>query len=392
MNLIFFTHPQFLHHQSMPRFSNMLVDGMVQRGHTVDVWFPRPNFYNIPVKGVLKKWLGYIDQYIIFPLAIRNRIRKLSPDTLFVFTDHALGPWVPLVADRPHVIHCHDFLAQQSALGKIAEHSTSWTGRQYQRMIRNGYSKGRNFISVSKNTRTMLHQFLPALPQRSEVVYNGLNQAFEPAPDPHYARAMLGNETGLNLTHGYLLHVGGNQWYKNREGVIEIYNAWRTLENLRLPLLLVGEIPNTMLMDVHAKSPYKADIHFLSNVDDKILREAYVGASVFLFPSKAEGFGWPIAEAMASGSPVITTNDAPMTEVAGDAGFLIPRKPTDKSLANTWALEAAQRIHEILKLSSEERHKVIRAGLNNAKRFDTQTALDRIAKIYTEILQQIEAK
>ena len=135
-------------------------------------------------------------------------------------------------------------------------------------------------------------------------------------------------------------------------------------------------------------SPYKSDIHILSAVNDKILREAYAGASVFLFPSKAEGFGWPIAEAMASGCPVMTTNEAPMTEVAGTAGFLIPREPWDKSKIAAWASDAAISLDEILKLAGVERRNVVEAGLQNAKRFDTQNALDRIEEIYKSILHK----
>src|SRR5688572_11535918 len=162
----------------MPRFANMLAEGMKQRGHTVNIWSPTSTFNKLPGSAFMKKWLGYIDQFIIFPLIVRRRIKSLSPDTLFVFTDHALGPWVPLVSDRLHVIHCHDFLAQQSAAGEIPENVTGWTGRQYQQLIWRGYSKGKNFISVSLNTRSALQRFLPAPAQRSEMVYNGLNQRF----------------------------------------------------------------------------------------------------------------------------------------------------------------------------------------------------------------------
>jgi glycosyltransferase involved in cell wall biosynthesis len=385
VNLIFFTHPDFESHQSMPRFAGMLANGMRQRGHTVEIWSPLPKFYRFPGPPSVKKWFGYIDQFIVFPLVVKKRLKNVSGNSLFVFTDHALGPWVPLVVRRPHVIHCHDFLAQQSALGEIPENPTRMTGRLYQKMIHKGYSVGKNFISVSLNTKAMLHRFLPALPEHSEVVYNGLNQSFIPS-NVSSARDSVSRATGLDLKSGYLLHVGGNQWYKNREGVVEIYNAWRTRQNKILPLLLVGEIPNRILQDTVNKSPYKSDIYILSAVNDKILLKAYAGASVFLFPSKAEGFGWPIAEAMASGCPVITTNEAPMTEVAGTAGFLIPREPWDKSEIAAWASEAGKKLDEILRMSEEERKKVIEAGLQNAKRFDTQTALDRIEEIYKNIL------
>ena len=387
MSIVFFTHPDFLGHVSMPRFSGMLVDGMKKRGHKVEIWAPKARFFNLPAPKGLKKWLGYIDQYIFFPLETRKRLKSCSHNTLFVFTDHALGPWVPLVANRPHVIHCHDFLAQQSALGEIPDNPTGMTGRYYQKMIHKGYSEGKNFISVSFNTMTMLHRFLPASPEHSEVVYNGLNQSFTPL-DPCKAKDSVSRETGIALKKGYLLHVGGNQWYKNRTGVVEIYNAWRIRQDEMLPLLLVGEIPNHALQNTINMSPYKSDIHVLSVVNDKILREVYAGASVFLFPSKAEGFGWPIAEAMASGCPVMTTNEAPMTEVAGTAGFLIPREPWDSSKIAAWASDAATKLDEILKLSELERRNVVEAGLQNAKRFDTQNALDRIEEIYKSILHK----
>src|SRR5215208_2592457 len=95
--------------QSMPRFAKMLVDGMTERGHSVQQWKPRPFFYRIPANSLLKKWLGYIDQFLVFPFMVRFRLKKKPSNTLFVFTDHALGPWVPLIAHYPHVIHCHDF-------------------------------------------------------------------------------------------------------------------------------------------------------------------------------------------------------------------------------------------------------------------------------------------
>jgi hypothetical protein len=153
MEIVFFVHAGFFDSQSMPRFAMMLEKGMKARGHHVSTWAPEPKFFRLPVPGKLKKWMGYIDQYFVFPLQVKSRIRKEKGNTLYVFTDNALGPWVPLVAKLPHVIHCHDFLAQRSALGEIPENISSWTGKKYQQFIRQGYSKGENFISVSLKTR-----------------------------------------------------------------------------------------------------------------------------------------------------------------------------------------------------------------------------------------------
>lgn len=387
MNIVFFAHPTFLNQQSMQRFARMLTDGMKQRGHTVELWSPQARLLQLPSVPAMRKWLAYIDQYIVFPREVRARLKNCSPDTLFVLTDNALGPYLPIVANRPHVIHCHDFLAQRSALGEIPENPTSWTGRNYQAYIRRGYSMGKRFIPISQKTKEDLSRMLSAPPLTSEVVYNGLNQPFTPS-DPGVARTVLSKKFGIDLSAGYLLHVGGNIWYKNRLGVLEIYDAWRSTDQRDLPLLMIGEAPDALLLTKHAASAFKTDIHFLSGVDDEYVRLAYVGASVFLFPSLAEGFGWPIAEAMASGCPVITTNEAPMTEVAGKAGFLIPRRPNNPASVNNWAKEAARVVGKILNLSPEEHKTVVEWGLKNSERFNPEKALDRFEQLYKKIAKE----
>ncbi len=375
----------------MPRFANMLAEGMKKRGHQVEIWSPEPVFHNLPFPKSLKKWLGYIDQYLVFPAKTRARLKALNQDTLFVLTDHALGPWLPLVAKLPHVVHCHDFLAQQSALDLIPENPTSATGKKYQAYIRRGYSKGKNFISVSKKTQTDLHQFVNPATINSAVVYNGLNQSFE-AKDATVARSEISVKIGLDLNPGYLLHIGGNQWYKNRTGVIELYDEWRSKSNSTLPLLLIGELPDAKLDARIQQSQFKSSIHCLTNIEDTIISSAYSGATVFLFPSLAEGFGWPIAEAMACGCPVITTNAAPMTEVAGDVGFLIPKQPKELKEIKSWAKDAAQTVEKIVNFSPTERFQASNAGIENAKRFNTDLALDQIENIYQNIMNNDNGK
>ena len=391
MKIIFFAHPHFLGHQSMPRYASMLAEGMKKRGHNVQLWMPRPIFYRIPFPEKIKKWMSYIDQYIFFPIYIRSRLRKEAQDTLFVFTDHALGPWVNLVANRPHVIHCHDFLAQLSALGEIQENKTSWTGRQYQNFIRQGYRKGKYFISVSQKTKKDLHRFLLFSPKISEVVYNGLNYKYTP-DDPVAARNLLGQRIGINLSSGFLLHVGGNEWYKNKAGVIEIYNAWCSNEGQQIPLLLVGNMPDSKIANEYEKSPFKSEIHFLKGLNNEDLSYAYIGASLLLFPSLDEGFGWPIAEAMASGCPVITTDHAPMTEVGGNAALYISRRPNNASYVSAWANEGAKAINKVLSISPNQLKYVMEVGLLNTKRFATDLFLDKIESIYKMVLSQENTK
>ncbi|PKD19676.1 mannosyl transferase [Salegentibacter salinarum] len=386
MNIVFFSHPSFIAHKSMPRFTRLLDEGMRERGHTTRVWSPRGRFYYLPMVEKFKKWLGYLDQYLLFPLEVYFKVKKESADTLFVFTDHALGPWVPLVFNRPHAIHCHDFLAQRAALDEISENITGWTGKKYQAMIRRGYSRGRNYISVSKNTKRDLHRFTSSTAGVSEVVYNGLNNSFKPM-NVFKVRIDLKEKTGIDVCHGYILHVGGNQWYKNRRGVIEIYNAWRIKFKKDLPLLLVGEKPDELIRNEWQSSSFKKDIHMLDSFSDEWLKKVYAGASVFLFPSLAEGFGWPIAEAMASGCPVITTREAPMTEVAKKAALYVPRKPSSSLEVMKWSENAAEVLEKIISSSSTELEMIKERGIQNARRFNSKDALDKIEKIYLDILK-----
>jgi glycosyltransferase involved in cell wall biosynthesis len=384
MHLIIFTHPTFIGSQSMPRYAAWLAKGMQERGHTVQIWSPKAVFFKLPVPSSLKKWMGYIDQYIIFPLWVKKQRRRQAKDTLYVFSDHALGPWVSFVEDCPHIIHCHDFLAQRSALGEIAENPTSRSGKLYQSFIRKGYRKGKNFISISNNTQVDLHRFLGFKPLLSAVIYNGLNQDFEPMYDIAKRREEFSNVLGIDLNNGFVLHVGGNQWYKNRLGVLALYNEWRKSSTSIIPLLMVGKKPSNKLKEYKENCQSNADIHFLRGISDEMVRGLYATATVFVFPSLAEGFGWPIAEAMASGCPVITTNEAPMSEVGGQAAFYINRMP--QFAIDTWAKSNATSIEQVIGMTDSEREKVIQLSLENSARFDSNVALDKIAQVYKQVL------
>lgn len=366
----------------MPLYAKMLQNGMEDRGHQTEVWSPKPRCYQLPIKP-LKKWLGYIDQYLIFPVEVKLKLQKIPKNTLFVFADQALGPWVPLVKNRKHIVHCHDFIAQKSALGEFSEAKTGFTGKYYQRFIRWGYKKGKNFISISKKTQKDLHRFLESEPNVSEVVYNGLNQNFNPSIDSLALRNKLSKQLNINLEKGYVMHVGGNQFYKNREGVLELFEAWRSKFDLNLPLLMVGKIPTEKLVAFKEKSLWAKDIHFVTQVDDLMLRELYQGASVFVFPSLYEGFGWPIAEAMASGCLVITTNEQPMNEVAGEAGFYIEKK--EESTGDSWKEKGAILLNKVMTLDRKQSEKAVEESICQAKKFDPRHTLDQIENVYKKI-------
>ena len=387
MKIVLFTHPSFLGHKSMPRFAQMIDTGMKQKGHEVTVWTPKAVFFKLSFKKViLEKWLGYLDQFFVFPIAVKLRLLNCGKNTLFVFSDNALGPWVPLVYKRYHVVHCHDFLAQQSALGLLQENKTGTTGKYYQKFILWGYRKAINFIPISKKTQTDLHFLLNKTPGISKVVYNGLNQNFEPAEDIEKVRELLSNTHEIDLSKGYILHVGGNAFYKNKLGVMEIYDQWAKDFEINLPLILAGEPPTEQMIAFRDESVAAKSIHFINDIDDLQLQQFYQGATVMLFPSLYEGFGWPIVEAMASGSLVITTNEDPMKEVAGEAGFYIPKKPVDVEKLKDWKKIASNELERIIQLSPEERRAAVTKSILRSKEFSSQGFIDSIETIYQEIL------
>lgn len=386
MRIVIFVHPDFSGSQSMPRYARMLADGMRKHQHDVEIWTAKKFFYRIPSPKILKKWLGYIDQFILFPIEVKMKMSKYSIQTLFVFADQALGPWMNLVANRPFVVHCHDFMAQRSALGEMAENPVKPFGRIYQKLIRKGYRRGKYFISVSKKTKDDLHRFLKTSPEISKVVYNGLNQNFHPG-NVNEVREKLSEYLNFSLHDGYILHVGGNEFYKNRKGVIKIYNAWRDISNKTIPLIMIGPPPCEELVFLRDNSKYTNSIHFLINLSDEYLRLFYQGAFIFLFPSLDEGFGWPIAEALASGCPVVTTDKAPMTEVGGENCYYIPRMPSDDTLTESWAKYSAGILNDLAELKLEERKLLIANGIENARRFDAKNALNKIESIYRKVYQ-----
>lgn len=386
MHIVQFVHPDFLNSQSMPRFARMINEGMCARGHHVEEWTAKPLFYNLPFPARFKKWLGYIDQFIVFPLQVRRRLRQLPTDTLFVFGDQALGPWVPLVSKRPHVIHVHDFMALRSSLGEFVQNPTGWSGRQYQAMIRRGFEHGQAFVSVSEKTRTDLQRFLPSKPDVSTVVYNGLNFPFRCMSRSEYLPAIAA--AGLSVpASGFLLHVGGNQWYKNRLGVLEIYAAYVQQEQNPLPLWMVGAPPTDAMKAITQNVMGKGDVRFFTGLTDEQVCAAYSAARLMIFPSLAEGFGWPIAEAMACGCPVLTTNEAPMTEVGGEAAFYIPKRPDTEP--DDWANQAGKRVANVLAMPLDEQQQRQRQGFRQAAKFDTQHTMNAYENIYQKIISGV---
>jgi len=387
MNLVLYTHPAFLGSPSHQHFARMLVRAYQRRGHTVELRQPEA-VLRAHIEGRLAKWAGYVDQYVIYPRTMRRQIESDPPGTLYVFCDQALGPLIPYAAHRPHVVHCHDLLALRSALGLVPQNPTGWTGRIYQRYIRAGFQKARHFISVSQKSRADLHEFGEVRPVTSEVVYNGLNHPYR-RQSAETAAANL-KRSGLPAPDGFLLHIGGGQWYKNTEGVVALYGAYASQRMASgqpvLPLWMISPAPSASVQALLDALPSEAKVRFFHGLDTDAIEALYSLASVLLFPSHAEGFGWPIAEALACGCPVITTDEAPMTEVGGPHAHYLPRWSGSAAEIAPWADKGARVICAVIDRSAEEQTNFARAGIEWTARFDAAQAIENYLNIYSAVL------
>lgn len=339
--------------ESMQRFARVLESGLQERGHDVHVVRPAAVMgMLVSDRSPMKKWMGYIDKLLIFP----RKLCKLAAWADIVhICDHSNAVYSTSVAGKPVVVTCHDLLAVRSALGELGENPTGWSGRQYQRLICAGLRKSPVIVCVSESTRNDVVRLIQGRQQTIGVVHNGLNYPYFPMSQEDAERHLesLGLVSGVK----FLLHVGGNHWYKNRMGVLRIFRELIGRHDMPdLKLVLAGE-PCTAEMNAYNKDHGLVDrIRVVTGIDNEQLRALYSCARGLLFPSLYEGFGWPIIEAHACGCPVFTTNRPPMTEVGGERAIYIdPQNYTS----------AADRIADAL-ASGEGAGE---AALNNAARF-----------------------
>lgn len=390
MTILFLTNPDVVDSQSMPRFADMVIGGMKQRGHAVKTLTSKARFSRFSSRPFLRKWLSYFDRFVFFRKQLADVRASLSENTLVVCLDQALGPWLPFFRDVPLVTHCHDLLSIRAARSEFPHTCISSTGKVYNRYIHHGLRSCAHFVAVSDATKRDIDRLLSDGVQTSRVVYNGFNGSFSPG-DPFEAQRSLTTRLRVTLDHGYLLHVGGNNWYKNKLGVVKLYEAWRRYAGVDTPLLLVGPKPSGSVARAIEGSEFSSEIHTLDVVEDDLLLAAYRGARALLFPSIAEGFGWPIAEAMACGCPVVTTGLAPMTEVGAEDAYYIPVMPAAEGDVSEWAQAAATVIQRAVEAQQCDRIRLMQVAETVRQRFSTENALNQIETIYFDILKKQKA-
>jgi glycosyltransferase involved in cell wall biosynthesis len=367
--------------RSMLRFTDMLASELAAAGVDVETWRPAARVGGGAPTG-FSKFLGYVDKYVLYPPRLRHDAHaSAATPTVVHICDHSNAIYVQWLRRIPHIVTCHDLIAVRSALGEFPSAPTRWTGRQLQAMVRRGLRQADRIVCDSDATRRDVERIVG--PGDHAVIHPGVSPVFARVhPDEALKRLETIRPANVDaaawrrtISSPYLLHVGGNQWYKNRAGLIDSYAALVVRMPAAPPLVVVGKplTPElTTAIDAHA---LQGKVVAVPAVGDDELAAAYSRAALLFFPSLAEGFGWPVVEAMACGCRVVTSNRLPMSEVGGNAAsYVDPSNPRD----------AAALLETVLNEPAAERDQRVSDGLARAARFNSRTMAHSYLSIYRD--------
>ncbi|HKL93415.1 MAG TPA: glycosyltransferase family 1 protein [Bacteroidales bacterium] len=298
--------------------------------------------------------------------ALPAALNKIRPDLV-----HCTSNTAPVQLNFPLVLTLHDiiYLEKRKRPSQSLYQNMGWYYRKWN--VPKILSKCAKIITVSQFERNRIQHALNLNSDILTAIYNGVGAHFKPIPEPWYRtqRYIEARE--------YLFFLGNTDPKKNASGVFKAYDHYLKQSNKKLPLLIAdlelgyveGMLKQLNLMHL---LPHLALPGYLSNLD---LPSIYSGANVFLYPSLRESFGIPILEAMACGTPVITSNTSSMPEVAGPEACLVdPEQPIE--IAN-----------QLLKIENDAtyRNTIIQYGLHRAAQFSWEHTARSILNIYQEI-------
>ena len=355
---------------SMQGFATALLSGLCERGIETRLLVPAEiaGRWRVPKMG---KWLGYGDKFIAFPPQL---IRAMREADIVHLCDQGNAIYTRYLARKPHLVTCHDLLAIRAARGELAGQKTTATGRIFQKLILAGIVRAQAVACVSETTRGDLLRISGLPENRVRVIYNGLYRPVEPMPESQ--RNALLRSRDISPETPFLLHIGGNQFYKNRMGLLEIYQALLEQNSANsMRLILAGKTFTPEMRQYIAAKRLENQVVELAEPDNETLRALYSQAKALIFPSLYEGFGLPIIEAQSCGCPVFTSNRAPMTEIGGNAAVYFDPEQTK---------QAAQIIADNLGSNAMMQS----AGVENVKRFSTEQMIAGYIQTYTKILSE----
>jgi glycosyltransferase involved in cell wall biosynthesis len=273
-----------------------------------------------------------------------------------------------------HLMVVHDIIPKL-----FPEYQNNWRKRLDWRSIERGIRQADKIYAVSSRTEKDLVQHLGIPPSRISIN--------RPDVDPIFKRRVTDERSAevmqkYHLSPGYLYHGGGLEVRKNAEGVLRAYRKLLDREKSDHmapaipPLVISGKLMPEL-------APLVTDVERLVNeldltrfvrllgfVPQRELPALYANARVFLFPSRYEGFGLPVLEAMSVGTPVVTSKTSSLPEVGGDAALYCHPDDTD---------DIAMVVRNILS-NRELRELLTKRGKERAERFSWHHFSDKLLR------------
>lgn len=297
------------------------------------------------------------------PLFLAYELKRRPVDVLHV--QYTAPPFcsVPVVAT------IHDL-----AFEHMPETFTRRGSFQLKLTVRRTAQRAVRIATVSEYSRQDLLRTYKLPPEKVAVTYNGVEAHFTPEASPNEIASV---RQRFGISRDYLLAVGSLQPRKNLVRLIRAYAKLRTeSENFRPQLVIVGRklwLADEVFSEVR-RQRWADDVILTGYVSDEDLPKLYRQATAFVYPSLFEGFGLPPVEAMACGTPVVTSNVSSLPEVTGEAALLID--PLDQS-----AIESA-----LLQITGDQvlRARLREQGTEQAKRFTWRDAAEKTLQLYRE--------
>jgi glycosyltransferase involved in cell wall biosynthesis len=309
------------------------------------------------------------------PYSVREQLRiplDLRRERIDLF--HAPHYVLPPLTPCKSVVTIHDCIHLRfpqylpSRLGYAYARSSMWMATH----------RANRVLTVSEASKRDILRYFHIPERRIDVIYNAIDDRLGETPQPDEIERVRDR---YQLNAPFVLYAGNIKPHKNLERLIEAFYMLRQDPDLtHVKLLIIGdEISKyaTLRRAVHRYKLHK-HVRFFGFVPDKTLAVLYRLARVFVFPSLYEGFGFPPLEAMASGTPVITSNVSSLPEVVGDAALMID--PME-------AAAIAQAMRRVL-MDSELREELRQRGLRRVKEFSWERSVRRVREIYDEVLAE----
>ncbi len=235
----------------------------------------------------------------------------------------------PMLYRRPSVVTIHDLTLSYFPGKKM---NSAFYRTAYRQVLGRAVKNAKKIIAVSENTKKDLIEELETNPEKIEVIYEGVSGIFGPRED----KEML-EETArkYQVTKPFFLYTGVWRSHKNLVNLLRAFKILREDENLALEaqLVITGE-EDPYYPEVRRtvrELGLEHDVIFTGLVPEDELLALYQTATVFVFPSLYEGFGFPPLEAMRCGTPVVASKSSCIPEICGEdnALFFDPYDPQD---------------------------------------------------------------